>query len=157
MRDFPEIWLAVPLVISEEILGFAFLTVPRSPVTLNWESFDLLLTIGQQGASWLAEELAARALADSRLLIEYSTRFSFVAHDVKNVSSQLGIMIANMKQFGDQPEFRADMVKTMEASIQRLDGLLGKLKAGGDNRAKRGRSIWVTSSAGSFSGLIAKL
>jgi putative PEP-CTERM system histidine kinase len=131
MGDFPEIWLAIPLVMSEEILGFVLLTVPRSPVTLNWESFDLLLTIGQQGASWLAEELAARALADSRLLIEYSTRFSFVAHDVKNVSSQLGIMIANMKQFGDQPEFRADMVKTMEASIQRLDGLLGKLKTGG--------------------------
>ena len=134
IRDCSELWLAVPLVMSEEILGFAVLAAPRAPLVLNWESFDLLLTIGQQGASWLAEELAARALADSRSLIEYSTRFSFVAHDVKNVSSQLGIMIANMKQFGDQPEFRADMVKTMEASIQRLDGLLGKLKTGGQAR-----------------------
>lgn len=126
----PEIWLAVPLVMSEDLLGFAILMKPRSSVSLNWESFDLLLTIGQQGASWLAEEIAARALADSRLLIEYSTRFSFAAHDIKNVSSQLGIMIANMKKFGDQPEFRTDMVRTMDASIQRLDGLLAKLKAG---------------------------
>lgn len=130
----PEIWLAVPLVMSEEIIGFVALGTPRAPQILNWESFDLLLTIGQQGAAWLAEEIAARALADSRLLIEYSTRFSFVAHDVKNVSSQLGMMIANMKQFGDQPEFRADMTKTMEASILRLDGLLGKLKADGAER-----------------------
>jgi putative PEP-CTERM system histidine kinase len=128
IRQHPEIWLAVPLVMSEDILGFVLLTKPRSSVSLNWESFDLLLTIGQQGASWLAEEIAARTLADSRLLIEYSTRFSFAAHDIKNVSSQLGIMIANMKKFGDQPEFRADMVKTMDASIQRLDGLLAKLK-----------------------------
>jgi putative PEP-CTERM system histidine kinase len=131
VRDCPEVWLAVPLVMSEEILGFVVLAAPRAPLSLNWESFDLLSTIGQQGASWLAEEIAARALADSRLLIEYSTRFSFVAHDVKNVSSQLGIMIANMKRFGDQPEFRADMIKTMEASVQRLDGLLGKLKMEG--------------------------
>jgi putative PEP-CTERM system histidine kinase len=120
-------WLAVPLVMSDDILGFVVMAEPRAPITLNWECFDLLLTIGRQGASWLAEEIAARALADSRMLFEYSKRFSFVAHDVKNVSSQLGIMIANMRQFGDQPEFRADMVRTMEASIQRLNNLLGRL------------------------------
>ena len=132
----PEVWLAVPLVISEEILGFVAISTPRAPLSLNWETFDLLITIGQQGASWLAQEIAAQALADSRLLIEYSTRFSFVAHDVKNVSSQLGIMIANMKRFGDEPNFRDDMVRTMEASIQRLDGLLGKLKMDGQEPAR---------------------
>jgi putative PEP-CTERM system histidine kinase len=140
VRDNARVWLAVPLVLSEEIVGFIVLAQPRAPLTLNWESFDLLIAVGRQSASWLLEDLSARALAESQALFEYSKRFSFVAHDVKNVSSQLGIMIANMKNFGDQPEFRVDMVRTMEASIGRLKGLLDKLRADEGSRLQIGKT-----------------
>lgn len=130
LRESERVSLAVPLVLSEDLVGFVLLAKSRAPLALNWESFDLLIMIGRQSAVWLLEDLSARALAESHALIEYSKKFSFVAHDVKNVSSQLGLMIANMKNFDDQPEFRTDMVRTMEASIKRLNGLIGKLSAG---------------------------
>jgi putative PEP-CTERM system histidine kinase len=127
LRQHTPVWLGIPLMMFDKMLGFVVLAPPRAPQAPDWESFDLLLTIGRQGASWIAEEIAARALSDSQILFEYSKRFSFVAHDVKNVSSQLAMMIANMRQFGDQPDFRADMVRTMEASIDRLNRLIGRL------------------------------
>ena len=37
----------------------------------------------------------AERLADQRRLEEYAKRFAFVAHDVKNVSNQLTLVLAN--------------------------------------------------------------
>jgi putative PEP-CTERM system histidine kinase len=147
-RRNAQAWLAVPLVLLEEIIGFVVLAQPRAPQTLDWESSDLLLTIGRQSASWLMEELSANALAESRALIEYGKRFSFIAHDVKNVSSQLGLMIANMKNFDDKPEFRADMARTMEAAIKRLNGLLDKLRTDRAGPATEGKADIATIVAG---------
>ncbi|HEX3810918.1 MAG TPA: XrtA/PEP-CTERM system histidine kinase PrsK [Rhizomicrobium sp.] len=123
-----DVWIAVPLSFSDHLSGFIVLAKPRAPLALNWESFDLLLAVANQAASWLSEERSARTLVESAALIEYGKRFSFVAHDVKNVSSQLEIMIANMRDFADRPDFRADMVRTMEASIKRLNSLLARLR-----------------------------
>jgi putative PEP-CTERM system histidine kinase len=138
LESLKNAWLAVPLLVSEEIVGFIVLAQPRAPLTLSQESYDLLIAVGRQSASWLLEDRSARSLAESRALIEYGKKFSFVAHDVKNVSSQLGIMIANMKNFGDQPEFRADMVRTMEASIKRLNDLIDKLRVTEQATSDRG-------------------
>ncbi|HTU35773.1 MAG TPA: XrtA/PEP-CTERM system histidine kinase PrsK, partial [Candidatus Acidoferrum sp.] len=79
-------WLAVPLPKIERLIGFVVLAPPRASVTLDWESLDLLLAIGEQVAAYLEEERAARTLLESQALIDYSKRFSFVIHDIKNVS-----------------------------------------------------------------------
>jgi putative PEP-CTERM system histidine kinase len=127
----PPIWLAVPLTQLGEILGFILLAPPRAPLTLNWESFDLLRTSGRQVASYLMEERATRALVDGKSLIEYNKKFAFIVHDVKNLSSQLGMMVSNIRRYSDRPEFRADMIRTLENSVGRLNGLLNKLRSDG--------------------------
>jgi putative PEP-CTERM system histidine kinase len=97
---------------------------------MNWESRDLLLAIGQQVASYLAEERATRTLLESSVLIEQSKRFAFVMHDIKNVAGQLSLMIANVPRFGERAEFRADLTKGMENSVRKLNDLLGRLRPG---------------------------
>ncbi|HEX4081210.1 MAG TPA: XrtA/PEP-CTERM system histidine kinase PrsK [Rhizomicrobium sp.] len=126
--DAAAVWLAVPLVKIDRLIGFIVLAPPRAPATLNWESYDLLLAIGQQVAGYLEEEQATRALMESRALIDYSRRFSFVIHDIKNVSGQLALMIANITRFGEQAEFRADMVRGMENAANKLRGLVDRLR-----------------------------
>ena len=133
-RGEPGIWLAVPLVRGNQVFGFVVLAPPRAPVTLNWESFDLLLAIGQQVASYLSEERAARTLLETRALIDYSKKFAFVVHDVKNVAAQLGMMAANIREFGERPEFRADLIRAMESGVERLHNLLDRLRPDTDNR-----------------------
>jgi len=125
----PPVWLAVPLTQLGEILGFIVLAPPRAPLTLNWESYDLLRTVGKQVASYLMEERATKALVDGQSLIEYNKKFAFIVHDVKNLSSQLGMMVSNIRRYSDRPEFRADMIRTLENSVGRLNGLLNKLRS----------------------------
>ncbi len=128
------VWLAVPLVKIDRLVGFVVLATPRAPATLNWESYDLLLALGQQVAAFLEEERATRVLLESRALIDYSRRFSFVIHDIKNVSGQLGLMIANMQKFGEREEFRADMIRGMESAARKLGGLVGRLRPDAPDR-----------------------
>jgi putative PEP-CTERM system histidine kinase len=77
------------------------------------------------------EEEATRALVDAESLIEYNKKFAFIVHDVKNLSSQLGMMVSNIRRYSDHPEFRADMIRTLENSVGRLNGLLNRLRSDG--------------------------
>jgi putative PEP-CTERM system histidine kinase len=123
-----SVWLAVPLTKIDRLIGFVVLVPPRAPAFLNWESFDLLLAIGQQVASYLEEERATRTLLESQALIDYSRRFSFVIHDIKNVSGQLGLIIANVQKFGERAEFRTDMIRGMESAAKKLRDLVDRLR-----------------------------
>ncbi len=128
-------WLAVPLAHRQEIVGFVVLDRANHPTALDWEAFDLLRAAGRQAASYLAEERSTRGLRDAELLTEYSKRFAFVVHDIKNLASQLGLLVANARRYIDNPEFQSDMLKTIEDAVARMNKLLGQLKA--DNAAPR--------------------
>lgn len=125
----PRAWLAVPLSHCQEIVGFVVLDRANHPVVLDWEAFDLLRAAGRQAASYLAEERSTRSLRDAELLTEYSKRFAFVVHDIKNLASQLSLIVANSRHYIDNPEFQSDMLKTVENAVSRMNKLLSQLKA----------------------------
>ena len=122
-------WLAVPLSHRGEIVGFVVLDRARHDVKLDWEAFDLLRAAGRQAASYLAEERSTKGLRDAELLNEYSKRFAFVVHDIKNLASQLGLILTNAHRHIDNPEFQRDMLQTVENSVTRMNNLLSQLKA----------------------------
>jgi putative PEP-CTERM system histidine kinase len=120
--------LAVPLTHRGEMIGFVALSVPPGPLVMDWEVFDLLRTVGRQAASYLAEQEAATALSDARLLRQYSQRFAFVVHDIKNLSSQLALVVSNARQHGNDPEFLRDAWMTIANSVDRMNKLLSQLR-----------------------------
>ncbi len=122
-------WLAVPLTHLGRLLGFIFLTEPRAPIVLNWENYELLRMVGRQVASYLAEEQAARALVEARQLQSYGQRFAFVVHDIKNVVSQLSMMLSNGERHADDPEFQRDMLETVRHSVASMNKMLAQLRA----------------------------
>ena len=125
----PRAWLAVPLAHRHEIVGFVVLDRATHPVGLDWEAFDLLRAAGRQAASYLAEERSTKGLRDAELLTEYSKRFAFVVHDIKNLASQLGLIVSNARRYIDDPDFQRDMLQTVEDSVARMNNLLSQLKA----------------------------
>jgi putative PEP-CTERM system histidine kinase len=131
-------WLAVPLSRGSETIGFVYLDRPDHKVILDRESFDLLRAAGRQAASYLAEEQSTKALLDAELLHNYNKRFAFVIHDIKNLSSQLGLIVTNARQHIDDPEFRRDMLQTVENAVARMNHLLNQLKA---ETAPKARSL----------------
>lgn len=122
-----SIWLAVPLVHRGRLV--AILLLERSLVVrdLNWEDYDLLRTLGQQGASYLAEAAAQAALDDARAFDEFNRRFAFVMHDLKNVVSQLGLVSRNATRHMDNPAFREDLLATLDTSVTKMRDLLALL------------------------------
>lgn len=124
-----QAWLAVPLNHAGRITGIVVLAPPRAAFKLDQEVFALLRVIGRQAAAYVAEQHATEVMIEAKALHEYSRRFAFVAHDIKNVSSQLSMLLANAEVHLANPEFQRDMLATVRASVQRISGLLRKLQA----------------------------
>ncbi len=124
----PRSWLIVPLLHhSDELLGLILLERPRAPRVLNWEDRDILKTVGRQVASYLAEQSAERALAEARQFDEFNKRFAFIIHDIKNLASQLSLLVKNADKHAGNPEFQRDMILTVRDSVDKMQTLLTRL------------------------------
>ena len=135
LRTLTRAWLVIPLLHRDVLQGFIVLGESRTNRPLDWEDEELLMAIGRQAASYLAEEQSANALAESRQLQLISRRFAFVAHDLKNIVGQLTLMLSNVERFKDNPKFQNDMVETIAHSVERMNGLLQQLRSMGDDAA----------------------
>jgi putative PEP-CTERM system histidine kinase len=136
--ELPRTWLAVPLNHHGKLLGFVVLARSRARFKLDREVFDLLRIIGREVASRVAEQLAAQVLSQTARLREYSQRFAFVIHDIKNVSGQLSMLLSNAEVHADNPEFQRDMLATVRASVGKITRLLTRLQA---DRRERSLSL----------------
>jgi len=128
-EELPRAWLAVPLNHFGTLIGFVVLARSRAHFKLDREAFDLLRVVGREVASRVAEQRAARVLAQTRQLREYSQRFAFVIHDIKNVSGQLSMLLTNAEVHADNPDFQRDMLGTVRASVAKITRLLARLQA----------------------------
>ena len=68
LRTLTRAWLVIPLIHRDVLQGFIVLGESRTNRPLDWEDEELLMAIGRQAASYLAEEQSANALAESRQL-----------------------------------------------------------------------------------------
>lgn len=122
-----QYWLVLPLNHLGKLVGFVVLLQPRVKSDLNWESTDLLKTIGRQLASYLAEQIAEISLAESREFDSFNRKFAFVVHDIKNLMSQLSLMVKNAEKHSDNPEFQKDMLLTVQDSVKKMNSLLSRI------------------------------
>ena len=145
-----EAWAGIPLLHNDRLVGLVVLEHPLVRRPLDWEDFDLFRTAGMQAASYLAEARGQEALADAQRFDEFNRRFAFIMHDVKNLVSQLSLVIRNAERHADNPEFRQDMIATLESSVRKMNDLLARLSRGGSNiEAEPVRAISVAASVAS--------
>ncbi|MGF1630361.1 MAG: XrtA/PEP-CTERM system histidine kinase PrsK [Kiloniellaceae bacterium] len=127
LRAIPEAWVLVPLLHQDRLIALLLLTQPRSPRGLAPEDGELLVTAARQAAGLLAERRLARDLAEARQFERFNQRYAFVAHDLKNLVSQLSLMVKNNERFGDRPEFREDMMETIQSAVARMESVMSRL------------------------------
>jgi putative PEP-CTERM system histidine kinase len=137
----PNPWLVVPLLVGEDMLGFVLLARPRTSMDLNWEVLDLLKTAGRQAAGYLAQMQATEALLEARKFEAFNRMSAFVVHDLKNIVTQLSLMLKNAERLRDNPEFQQDMLLTVESSLEKMKRLMLQLREGatppGGSRGRR--------------------
>ncbi|MDD5328888.1 MAG: PEP-CTERM system histidine kinase PrsK [Sulfuricella sp.] len=130
LTAIPRAWLVVPLILHEQLLGFVVLARSRGQISLNWEVSDLLKTAGRQAASYLAQLEAAKALLVARQFESFNRMSAFVVHDLKNLVSQLSLLVSNAEKHRNNPEFQRDMIGTVEHSVEKMKRLLLQLRSG---------------------------
>ena len=123
-------WLVVPLQVGDELLGFAVLARPRTAMDLDWEVRDLLKTAGRQAAAFLTQMQATEALLEARKFEAFNRMSAFVVHDLKNIVTQLSLMLKNAQRLHDNPEFQRDMLLTVESSLEKMRRLMLQLREG---------------------------
>ncbi|WP_207479391.1 XrtA/PEP-CTERM system histidine kinase PrsK [Arenibaculum pallidiluteum] len=128
LRQLDEPWLLVPLSARGVPVGAVLIVQPRAPRALTWEDEDLLGILGVQIGSYIAEEQVARDLALARRFERMSQNFTFMAHDLKNLVSQLSLIVQHAERHGDKPEFRRDAFATIGQSVDKMRAMLVRLK-----------------------------
>lgn len=126
----PQAWLLVPLLVGNELIGFVVLAKPRTAVDVNWEVLDLLKTASRQAASFLAQMQATEALLEVRKFDAFNRMSAFVVHDLKNIVTQLSLMMKNAKRLHANPEFQQDMLMTVENALEKMNQLMLQLREG---------------------------
>lgn len=126
----PNVWLVVPLSTGSELVGFVLLHTARTSLDVDWEVNDLLKTAGRQAASFIAQIQATEALLEARKFDSFNRMSAFVVHDLKNIITQLSLMVKNAERHRDNPEFQQDMLLTVQHSVERMRQLMLQLRAG---------------------------
>ncbi|WP_404336424.1 XrtA/PEP-CTERM system histidine kinase PrsK [Sphingomonas sp. MMS12-HWE2-04] len=143
MLDVAEAWVIVPLPHMGGLAGAILLARPPLDRPLDWEDYDLLKVAGRQVASYLAEARAHEALADAQRFDEFNRRFAFILHDIKNLVSQLTLTARNAERHADKPEFREDMIATLQESAERMNALLARLSQHHRGRAEAPHAVEI--------------
>ena len=129
LRD-EQAWLLIPLVVAGRLHGGVVLGQPRTPIALNWEVRDLLKTAASQAAGGLAMLQASEQLLEAQKFEAFNRMSAFVVHDLKNIVTQLSLMMKNAERHGDNPEFRRDMNDTVNHAVEKMRQLMLQLREG---------------------------
>ncbi|MCB1852987.1 MAG: PEP-CTERM system histidine kinase PrsK [Gammaproteobacteria bacterium] len=129
LTSMEGVWLIVPLIHDEHVIGFTILTQPRVKTNLNWENLDLLKTAGRQAAGYLALYETSQALADAKQFEGFNRLSAFVVHDLKNLIAQLSLVVKNAEKHKMNPAFIDDAMMTIDNSVKKMSRLMAHLRS----------------------------
>ena len=128
LAQIPDLWLVLPLLTEQNLVGIMILTKPQHDSVLSWEDLDLLKTVGRQVASYIDRHQSAEQVAESKQLDAFNKLTAFVMHDLKNLIAQQALVVDNAVKHKDNPAFIEDAIKTIDNSVGRMSNLLRKLQ-----------------------------
>lgn len=127
MQHSSYAWAIAPLIHREQLIGAIVLAAPPGRGRLDWEDLDVLRVVCGEGAARISEERSRDALAEAQRFDEFNRRFAFILHDLKNLVSQMSLLASNARRHADNPDFREDMILTLEETAGRMTDLLVRL------------------------------
>jgi putative PEP-CTERM system histidine kinase len=90
---------------------------------------DLLACIGNQLAGAFLNHALTEKVLQAKELEAFQTISTFFVHDLKNAANSLNLTLQNLPVHFDDPEFRADTVKTVGRTVERINQMILKLSS----------------------------
>ena len=119
----------VSLNAGRELLGIMTLNERVTLTPLSVEDADLLKTIADQAAASLSSLRLSQQLLKAKELEAFQTLSTFFIHDLKNLASTLSLTLQNLPIYFDDPEFRADALRVMTNSVQKINSMCSRLSS----------------------------
>lgn len=126
----PDIWLMLPLILNNKIIGFMLFQKSAVKHDFDWEDADLLKTVAFQTSSFLTIMQLTESLSEAKQFEAFNRLSAFVVHDIKNLIAQLSLISTNAVNFRDNQEFIDDSFDTIASATDRMKKLLRNLSKG---------------------------
>lgn len=117
----------LPLATRDEILGVLILGDRVSGLPFTDEEFDLMKTIGNQVVATLLNIKLTVRLGEARKLEAFQTMSTFFVHDLKNTASTLSLMLQNLPEHFEDPDFRQDALRAISKSVDKINAMISRL------------------------------
>ena len=117
----------VPLTAAGQLIGIMTLSEKVFYEPLTFEESDLIKTISDQAAASLLNLRLSESLRQAKELEAFQTMSAFFMHDLKNLASKLSLVTQNLPLHMDNPEFRADALKTISQSVVKINTMSSRL------------------------------
>lgn len=118
--------ICVPLRARERCRGILILADRVHGTPYTSEEFDLLSCLADQIGARLMNLQTASELIARKELETLQTVTAFFVHDLKNATSTLRLMLANLPIHFDDPRFREDAMRGIRGTIERIEQLISR-------------------------------
>jgi putative PEP-CTERM system histidine kinase len=132
-----RISFVVPLFSAERLEGFIVLGLPVNDKEVYiYEDFDLMQTIAKQASQAILHQRLSKEITHAREIEAIGHVSTFVVHDLKNLVSNLSLMVENAARYLDNPDFQADMLASLGNTVAKMQKLIGRLNNMGAHEQK---------------------
>lgn len=134
-RNYPEflkqarIHSCISLVAGGEFLGLITFDELTKGKPFSLEEKDLIKTMADQVAASLLHLRLSKRLQQAKEMEVFQTVGAFFVHDLKNLASQLSMMLENLPVHFDNPNFRKDVLGLLSHSVTKIDTLCSRISS----------------------------
>ena len=124
-----QISFVVPLFAGEHLEGFIALgRVINMNEVYIYEDYDLMKTIGRQASVAILHQRLSEQIIQTREIEAIGNVAAFVSHDLKNLVSNLSLIVENSARHIHNPDFQQDMLLSLGNTVVKMQRLIGRLK-----------------------------
>jgi len=130
-RIFREnnLFFVVPLFDGERLEGFIVLGQPlNNKEVYIYEDYDLMKTIARQASLAIMHQRLSEQVTHTREIEAIGNVATFVAHDLKNLVSNLSLVVENAARYIHNPDFQTDMLTSLGNTVVKMQKLINRLK-----------------------------
>ncbi|HEY1849189.1 MAG TPA: XrtA/PEP-CTERM system histidine kinase PrsK [Opitutaceae bacterium] len=121
--------ICAPLRSQGAVIGMLTLGDRVGGASAGAQEFDMLRCVASHAVASIQSQRLSERLAASREMEAFQTMAAFFVHDLKNAASTLNLMLKNLPDHFDNPEFREDALRGVGKSVAHINRLIGRLSS----------------------------
>lgn len=119
----------VPLFDGVRLEGFIVLGLPINQKEIYiYEDYDLMKTISRQASLAVLHQRLSEQITNASEIQAIGNVATFVAHDLKNLVSNLSLIVENAPRYIHNPDFQKDMLTSLGNTVVKMQKLISRLK-----------------------------